>query len=112
MKIIRKKEIKKIKIIHNKKLFWIIILLLILLGFLIYFMVHNNKTSIANESECSIDADCVPVCGCHPDRCITKLERSECGPVTFCTQVCSGPLDCGAGICGCVNNKCKIVPGE
>ena len=40
MKIARTKELKKIKITHNKKLFWIIILLLILLGFIIYFGVR------------------------------------------------------------------------
>jgi hypothetical protein len=25
-------------------------------------------------------------------------------------MVCSGPLDCGAGSCGCVNGKCSVVP--
>ena len=29
----------------------------------------------------------------------------------MCTMVCSGPLDCGAGSCGCVNGRCSVVPG-
>ena len=42
MKIKRKKDIPKLKITHNKKLFWWIIILLIALIFLIYFIVKNG----------------------------------------------------------------------
>jgi hypothetical protein len=28
----------------------------------------------------------------------------------MCTAVCAGPLDCGAGSCGCVDGKCSIIP--
>jgi hypothetical protein len=31
----------------------------------------------------------------------------------MCTMSCEGPIDCGAGSCGCVNGKCGIVaPGD
>lgn len=28
----------------------------------------------------------------------------------MCTMSCEGPLDCGAGSCGCVNGTCSVVP--
>ena len=111
MNIIRKKR-QGIKIEHNKKLFWIIILLIIILGFLIYSIVKNNKkTDIVIGTECSVDSNCVAVCGCHPESCIPKEQRGEC-PRVFCSQVCSGPLDCEAGSCECVKGKCLIVPNK
>lgn len=111
MKITRKKRIG-IKIEHNKKLFWIILLLIIILGFLIYSLAKNNKkTDTGVLAECSADSDCIAVCGCHPESCIPKEQRGEC-PKVFCTQVCSGPLDCMAGSCGCVESKCLVVPNK
>lgn len=138
MKIIRKKR-EGIKIEHNKKLFWIIIFLLALLIVLVWFISQNGKKTyyLLKDSECikvreypdrisyshyerledcekmvikecSTDANCVPASCCHPDSCVTKEKAPDCAGV-FCTQVCSGPLDCGAGYCGCVEGKCDIV---
>lgn len=28
----------------------------------------------------------------------------------MCTASCEGPLDCGAGSCGCVDKKCSVIP--
>ncbi len=28
----------------------------------------------------------------------------------LCTASCEGPLDCGAGRCGCVNGICSVIP--
>ena len=28
----------------------------------------------------------------------------------MCTASCEGPLDCGAGSCGCVNRRCDVIP--
>lgn len=110
MKISRKKR-KGIKIEHNKRLFWTIIVLIIILGFLIYSIVKNNKeTNTGIIAECSADSDCVAVCGCHPERCIPTIKQKEKCPDIFCTQVCSGSLDCGAGSCGCVEGKCLVIP--
>ena len=115
MKIEKKEGIDKPRIVHNKKLFWIIIFLGIILIILIIFIVvnvkHDNNNSKGNNTnlkECAQDSDCVPVCGCHPNSCIPSANRTECERV-ICTQECSGPLDCGAGSCGCVNNKCSII---
>ena len=111
MKIVKKKG-GKFRIEHNKKLFWIIILLIIILGFLIYVIAkNNNKEKALSQNpnpECSIDSNCVAVCGCHPESCIPKEQRGEC-PNMFCSQVCSGPLDCRAGSCGCVKGMCEII---
>jgi hypothetical protein len=29
-----------------------------------------------------------------------------------CTMSCQGPLDCGAGSCGCVKGTCSVVPAQ
>ncbi len=116
MKIERKKGIGGIKFTHNKKLFWIIIALIILLIVLIYFIAKNNgndkngKDNTENNvmRECSVDSDCDQVCGCHPSSCIPLSKKPVCERM-FCTMDCSGPLDCGAGHCGCVNGKCSVV---
>jgi len=96
---------KKIKIHHNTKLFWIIILLLILLMVIIYLAYKSNENP---ESECIIDRDCVPNKCCHPDLCVSMDLTPDCIDVA-CTLECSGPLDCNAGKCGCIDNKCEVI---
>jgi hypothetical protein len=102
------------KNIDNKKLLFIILIIIacivLLLIILDYFTVVKEKTSEA-EKECEKNEDCVQECGCHVKNCIPKIKREEC-PILFCTEVCQGPLDCGAGHCGCVNNKCEIIHEE
>lgn len=113
MKIEKKEGIKNIRIIHNKKLFVVIIFLLIVLGILIFFIVKGigkSATDIVGK-ECISDSECAPVCGCHPDSCIPLNKKQDCERL-ICTQECSGPLDCNAGYCGCVNNKCSVVAIE
>ena len=56
---------------------------------------------------CMVDDDCVPAECCHPTSCINKAEKSVCN--VMCTMSCEGPIDCGAGHCGCVNGKCSVV---
>jgi len=103
-----------IKISHNKRLFWIIIFLIILLIILIYFILNSEDTEIAENggigeiaNECQIDSDCVPASCCHPESCVTLDNAPDCSGM-FCSQVCLGPLDCGAGNCGCVKGKCEV----
>jgi len=117
MKIVKKRGLKQIRIMHNKKLFWIIIILIIILVISIIFVVIGQRSSNSgnnqnnnSQKECLQDSDCVPVCGCHPSSCIPKDKKPECDRV-FCTEVCTGPLDCGAGICGCISGKCRIISG-
>lgn len=111
MKVVKKKEIKKAKITHNWKLLLVIIGLMIILGFVIGSIVkNNNDVEIVEGDSCVIDADCVPAPGCHPSTCINQENYVAPSEQMFCTAVCSGPLDCGAGSCDCVNNKCRVVP--
>ena len=58
---------------------------------------------------CTSDAECVPAQCCHPDSCINAAAKHVC--ILMCTNVCQGPIDCGAGHCGCVNRQCAVVQG-
>jgi hypothetical protein len=112
MRIIRKKGLDKIKIQHNKKLFWIIIALIILLIVLIILIIKNKNSNDKDYSgECRIDSDCVPGGCCHPNICVSKENAPDCRDF-ICSMECSGPLDCMAGSCGCVNGKCQIMPNK
>ena len=62
-------------------------------------------------AECTGAADCVPAECCHPSGCVKNGTARSCAGI-FCTMVCSGPLDCGAGTCGCVNGSCAVVPAS
>ena len=57
--------------------------------------------------DCTTDDDCVPAECCHPTSCINKANKGVC--TLLCTMSCEGPIDCGAGSCGCVNGKCSVV---
>jgi hypothetical protein len=59
---------------------------------------------------CTTDADCVPEQCCHPTSCINRAYRGVCNEL--CTEVCLGPLDCGAGHCGCSSGSCSVAPGK
>lgn len=103
-----------VKIEHNKKLFWTVVISLAVLIILICFIKfeENNKGGGIKENlgagECGGSSDCVPAACCHPDSCVTKEKAPECNGI-ICTMDCSGPLDCGAGQCGCIDGKCQIV---
>lgn len=56
---------------------------------------------------CTVDSDCVPAQCCHPTSCINKVAERACNEM--CTMSCQGPLDCGAGSCGCVKGTCSVV---
>ena len=58
---------------------------------------------------CTSDADCVTEQCCHPTTCINRDYKQVC--TLLCTNVCLGPIDCGAGHCGCVIGECSAVPG-
>jgi len=61
-------------------------------------------------SECTLAADCVPAECCHPSRCTAAATKQDCN--FMCTASCEGPLDCGAGSCGCVKGKCAVIPAS
>jgi hypothetical protein len=64
------------------------------------------SVSCVDEKSCISDSDCVPEQCCHPTSCINREFKGACN--VACTLSCQGPLDCGAGSCGCVNNVCAI----
>ncbi|HMA05654.1 MAG TPA: hypothetical protein VKO45_06980 [Methanomicrobiales archaeon] len=59
---------------------------------------------------CTTDSDCVPNLCCHPTNCINRAYKGVC--TELCTNVCSGPIDCGAGHCACVKGRCGVSPGR
>jgi len=61
-----------------------------------------------DNQTCTTDDDCVPAQCCHPTSCINRASKGVCN--LLCTQNCQGPLDCGAGSCGCVNGRCSVAP--
>src|SRR5665647_2849436 len=65
-------------------------------------------TAPADNQTCTTDDDCVPAQCCHPTSCVNQASIHVCN--FLCTASCEGPLDCGAGSCGCNNGKCSVVP--
>jgi hypothetical protein len=61
-------------------------------------------------AECSSDTDCIPAECCHPSSCTALVTKRVC--TLLCTASCEGPLDCGAGRCGCVNGTCSVIPSS
>lgn len=79
---------------------------------MIYFIVKNaEQNNNSAEKECEKDTDCIKACGCHPDSCVPAAAKGDCEGL-ICTQECSGPLDCGAGYCGCINYKCSVIKNK
>ena len=70
------------------------------------YVLYQN---VPYNSSCRTDSDCVVSTCCHPTSCKNKANIKPCNEL--CTAVCQGPLDCGAGHCGCVNGRCSVVPG-
>ena len=107
----------------KKRVYLIVLAVLVLLLLAILFLSNSDKnTIIANESvnnltnnssnidssSCSQESDCVPAPFCHPTYCINKNEVKPNN--MLCTQECKpNTLDCGQGSCSCVNNKCRAV---
>jgi hypothetical protein len=87
-----------------------LILLLVAVTVLLLTGLNNpNKTPTppSSNTSCNSDYDCVPAQCCHPTSCININYKGVCN--LLCTQDCSGPLDCGAGFCACVDKKCSVV---
>ena len=65
-------------------------------------IIQNNS----NEKK-----NCVPATCCHPTECVLSEQAPDCSKA-ICTAVCSGPLDCNAGHCEFINNKCAVISNE
>lgn len=71
--------------------------------------VPQITTTPADGTRCISYADCVPATCCHPSGCTNKAKAPDCS-AKLCTMSCEGPIDCGAGSCGCVDGTCAVVP--
>jgi hypothetical protein len=91
---------------------WKVPLILLLLSAIFMAGCVNSPgcCPVVNVTSCSNDTDCAPAGCCHPTGCINAAYRDNC-TATACTLECSGPIDCGAGHCGCVNGTCRVIPG-
>ncbi|MEN7981948.1 MAG: hypothetical protein ABFQ65_00690 [Nanoarchaeota archaeon] len=87
----------------KKRNIYISIIIVVVL-IIIYFFIPKSP----EIQECQIDSDCVPVSCCHPDSCVAKEQKPNCEGV-LCSMSCESLLDCGAGSCGCKENKCIII---
>ena len=63
-----------------------------------------------DNQTCATDTDCVPAQCCHPTSCVNQASIHVCN--FLCTASCEGPLDCGAGSCGCNYGRCVVVPAD
>ena len=98
---------KRVKIYHNRNIFFIVLALVIAVLLFIVFNGDNREQN--NKNECFNDSDCVPASCCHPSSCVPISQTPDCSAI-FCTAVCQPEtLDCGQGNCQCVNGKCSSV---
>lgn len=105
---IYKKKGKIIRIEFNKKIFITLLILIAILILLILYLKANWHENVKNNPVCLTDSDCVPNGCCHPSSCVVKEKAPICKDL-ICTMDCSGPLDCGAGTCGCNKGNCEII---
>jgi hypothetical protein len=68
-------------------------------------------TAPVDARTCAVDADCVPAQCCHPTSCVKLAAKPACDNA-ICTMSCEGPLDCGAGSCGCTNGRCSVTAAQ
>lgn len=73
----------------------------------------GTTTAPADSSSCTIAQDCVPAQCCHPTSCMNRATAAALSCENkLCTMSCEGPIDCGAGSCGCVAGKCSVIPAQ
>ncbi len=66
------------------------------------------------RGECAFSENpvCVPASCCHSDKCVLSSEAPSCEN-TMCTMECrGGTMDCGAGYCALIDDKCEVVWNE
>lgn len=81
--------------------------IMIALGLAVLFILCTGCTEVVDHAACMNDSDCVPSQCCHPTGCMNKDYKGPC--TELCTAVCQGPIDCGAGRCGCVEGRCGVI---
>ena len=69
---------------------------------------ENNKCTQKSSFKCSLDSDCVPSKCCHSTSCTLRSQIPNCEGVA-CTEECrGGTMDCGQGLCACINGECQV----
>ena len=72
---------------------------------------EKKKEKTKEFDYCEIDVDCAPAQCCHPTSCVNRKFSPNCAGL-MCTMECRGPIDCGAGRCACINNKCVVESSQ
>ena len=95
----------------KRKKILISILIILILVLTVNFII-KDKNNIQEEKECVSDSDCVPKTCCHSSSCVSIEQAPDCTD-TFCTMECRpNTMDCGAGSCACINDKCEVAWNE
>ena len=89
----------------KRGLIWGITTIVILLVIGFFWITGDWKSETVKEVEC-VATNC-----CHATECVLESEAPDCGGL-FCTAVCTGPLDCGAGHCEYIDGSCEVVSDE
>ena len=85
-----------------------IVILLILAVLYFIFQLLNAPEPPPYRDYCKTANDCSAVTCCHPTEVINSYYAPDCRDIA-CTEICDGPLDCGAGRIECISNRCTIV---
>jgi len=95
-------------IMRKKGLFYGLLALIIV--FFIFWALIKMR-SPADLRYCKSDGDCVPATCCHPPEVVNIKYAPDCRGMV-CTEICEGPLDCGAGRIECIDSECRIIPAN
>jgi hypothetical protein len=122
MKIKRSDGVSRARIVsHNKKvLYWIIFLIILLIGVIIASRILDEGVEENNdfrkEFVCKTDTDCVVIettcCDCESggqEACISK-ELTKNYTLSGCDsdQLCATVFNCNQNPCKCIKGKCSF----
>lgn len=112
----------RIKITHNKTLFYIMIvvamLLIIVLILMSFYSSKNSGNSPASNS-CSSDADCMKIsstcCPCNDggkDVCVSRenatIIKNNLEKCDTANLICAAIYNCNSNQCSCIEGKCQF----
>jgi len=64
---------------------------------------------VGEKGSGEVSENCVVASCCHASECVWESEAPDCGGI-FCSMNCiGGSMDCGAGHCEIVDEKCGVV---
>jgi len=92
-----------------KSLILPILIIAVIVGLVAVAALDSMNSAVPQNLACTTDSDCIGSTCCHPTSCTNSAYRGPCN--MLCTDICEGPIDCGAGHCGCVDGKCSVITG-